>query len=343
MEVKKEKWIEWKKGSGSVIIGLVMVFGAAIFIFTLVYQCQLFNASVHSQIVTDVVIDGATLYAQEIFGVDDAKFNEMATRLLNENEAVTGVDYEIESLEMEPTNVRSGYEDTIVSMTVTGTHSNSYQFTSSAKVLAYSFTRTDSEMTEQERQILQYFINRLPENSVQRKALEYVVSEGLLHKMYGGNSWEGKELITVYFPQRLGPDTYDCSGFVSTAYSSGAGLDYYITSSMIPDMDYYHTGMDGIKTGDVIKYPGHTAIYLGVLPEDLSLSLGITPGTALQIDSQYESRGILSTSPAGGMGPYGTNWGVQIRAVTSNGEGYCDIDQYNAPENKVTAVAAPAS
>ena len=345
----KRNKINWKSGNGSMIIGLVLVLGCFLLIMALVYEYSAFTASVHSQIITDVTIDGATLYAQETSTVNRSKFDTMAQRLLEENSNISGVDYEIENLDFSPVNDREHYTDTIVSLTTVGLHSNGSELRSSAKVLSRSFMANDSDsLTASETEILNYVLSELAPDNVQYKAISYIMSEGLLHKMYGGHSWEGRELISVYFPQRMGPDTYDCSGFVSSAYSTGAGIDLNITSASAVSHPYYHADLTDLQVGDIIVYPSHVSIYLGTIPDDMASRLSIAPGTVLELDSSYFGRGILIDSPAGGTGPYGTNWGIQIRRMTQTSEGvpgtgYIDMDQYNPTSTTPTPTPTPTT
>ena len=63
---------------------------------------------------------------------------------------------------------------------------------------------------------------------------------------------------------------YDCSGFVwHCLWHIGINLERFGTSSMLQYMPdsifehYYYTGKTMLKRGGILRYDGHTAIYLG--------------------------------------------------------------------------------
>lgn len=352
------KRINWKRGSASVFIGLSSVFACFAIVMFLFQQYLMFSQYSAAQIVTDITIDGATSYAQDLKSVDLHNFNMMAGMLIDQNTADENTDMTVEDLLMEETEeLRANYTDTYVTIqTKTKYGYGNRTIDASAKVLSLAFVPNNTDITQEEVTIIRYFLSQLPRNSVQYKAIEYVISGELMHKPYGGCGVE----ISMYYKTRMGP-CYDCSGFVSKAYQKGAGLTYSYDSENKPDFSEtttvayrankksYHEGLSDIKPGDVLcwHYPaqeegerdaGHVGIYLGELPDELAQRLGIVPGTKLMIDSAHYNRPLLSNSPFGATSPLGTNWGVQIRAVNmshKNLEGYCDMDVFNDEENSL--------
>lgn len=350
------KRINWKKGSASVFIGLSSVFACFAIVMFLFQQYLMFSQYSAAQIVTDIVIDGATSYAQDLKSVDIHKFSIMATALASRNTADGNTSIAIEDLLFEETEeLRTNYTDTYVTLkTKTNYGYGDRTISASARVLSLAFVPNNTNITQEEVTIIRYFLSQLPRNSVQYKAIEYVISGNLMHKPYGGCGEE----IKMYFTSRRGP-CYDCSGFVTTAYQDGAGLKYgdsedadfngTTTKAYFLHSKCYRSGLNDIKTGDILvwHYPateereneaGHVGIYLGVLPDELSQKLGIVPGTKLMIDSVHTGRALLGNSPYAATSPLGTNWGIQIRKVNfsnSNLKGYCDMDVFNQEEDSI--------
>lgn len=348
--------IDWKKGSASVFIGLSSVFACFVIVMFLFQQYLMFSQYSAAQIVTDITVDGATSYAQDLKSIDLQKFDAMATVLVSRNTVDANTDMAIEDLVLEETEeLRANYTDTYVTVrTKTQYGYGNRTIGATAKVLSLAFVPNNTDITQEEVTIIRNFLAQLPRNSVQYGAIEYVISGELMHKPYGGCG----EDIKMYFTSRMGP-CYDCSGFVSTAYRDGAGITYGNGSNVdfngTTSLSYrtnkksFHKGISDIKTGDVLvwHYPakeegksdaGHVGIYLGELPDELARKLGILPGTKLMIDSVHTGRALLSNSPYGATSPLGTNWGVQIRKVNlshPNLIGYCDMDVFNQEEDSL--------
>lgn len=82
---------------------------------------------------------------------------------------------------------------------------------------------------------------------------------------------------------RLGPDGYDCSGFIWRSYfEAGIDIGANISSSIItPGGPRVSVPMDSVLPGDVVWHPGHVAIALA----DGNILEAAKPGTRVRIVS----------------------------------------------------------
>ncbi|MGB3412538.1 MAG: NlpC/P60 family protein [Microthrixaceae bacterium] len=87
---------------------------------------------------------------------------------------------------------------------------------------------------------------------------------------------------------RLGPDSYDCSGLVWRSYAE-AGIDIgaNVSSSIVlPGGPRVEIAMNQVRPGDIVWYPGHVAIALA----DGNIIEAAKPGTNVRVvSSKYRN------------------------------------------------------
>lgn len=90
MKQIERKKINWKSGSGSTYLGVVMMLVAFTFIIVSLNLNRLYFMGVKTQVVIDAVVDGAAIAGSSEFGFDESAMQNAANDLVNYNQ-IAGV------------------------------------------------------------------------------------------------------------------------------------------------------------------------------------------------------------------------------------------------------------
>ena len=104
------KKIDFRKGSGSAVLGMVLLTVCFAVALIVMEQGKLFYRASKTQMVSDVIADGATVYAQTPMGVDELKLNQIANELASRNQS-NNVNYTLHQPIVTDVLVRTDYID----------------------------------------------------------------------------------------------------------------------------------------------------------------------------------------------------------------------------------------
>ena len=274
----KFKKINWRKGTGSVIVGMFVVLSCFSITLTLMEHGNLFNQASRVQMRADAIADGSATWAQTPLSIDEGMLDFMARKIADANQSDRN-GYVYHRPVVTDDYSRAGYLDKIVTvqldaqtpLLLAGINGQT-EINVGSKVRARSRLTEQAQLTANESQIIIEALNQLPPDSPQYSAIVNSLS------MMG---W-------IYSQPNRWVDGYrDCSSFVITAFLSNAnnyGVSGY-TQSMLNialDNGWMHpwfsgvSEIDDLQPGDVLYWRmrwavdegrpyglGHVGIYLG--------------------------------------------------------------------------------
>lgn len=273
------KKIDFRKGSGSAVLGMVLLTVCFAVALIVMEQGKLFYRASKTQMVSDVIADGATVYAQTPMGVDELKLNQIANELASRNQS-NNVNYTLHQPIVTDVLVRTDYIDKQVTVRVdadTGalvqTGGIGYNHIEvGSQVRALSRLTATVQLTNEEEQIIFEALAALPSDSPQYKAIIEAV------QMMG---W-------IYSQENRWDEGYrDCSSFIISCFL-GTEQNYGISGTcrtimpIAQDNGWFtywfpgFTSVDDLMPGDVIYWRmqyavdeglphglGHVGMYLG--------------------------------------------------------------------------------
>lgn len=273
------KKIDFRRGSGSAILGMVLMTVCFAIALIVMEQGNLFHRAARTQMISDVITDGSTVYAQTPMGVDESKLRLMAGELVARN-TDTNVVYTLHSPVVTDVLARTDYIDKEVTVrldakTASLVSSSGIGFTDievGSKVRALSRLTSSVQLTDEEKQIIADALNELPADSPQYKA----IMEGV------------KRMGWIYSQQQRWEEGYcDCSSFIISCFL-GTDQNYGISGTcrtimpIAQDNGWFHSWFPGfssieeLQPGDVLYWRmqyaideglpyglGHVGMYLG--------------------------------------------------------------------------------
>lgn len=274
-----QKNIDMKRGSGSAVLGMVLLTVCFAVALIVMEQGNLFFHASKTQILSDAIADGATVYAQKPLGVDEAKLNRMAREIASRNQQ-TNASYTLYTPVVTDVITRPDYIDKEITVRLDAktpalVTQGGFGFTEievGSKVRALSRLTATVQLTDEEEQIILNALNALPEESPQYKAITKSIS--MLGWIYSQqNRWEegycdcSSFLISCF----LGTDqNYGISGNSQTMLQ--AAMDQGWFSLWFPGL----SKVEDLKPGDVLYWRmqyaideglplglGHVGMYLG--------------------------------------------------------------------------------
>jgi cell wall-associated NlpC family hydrolase len=277
--MQKLKNINWRKGTGSVIVGMFIILTCFSIALILMEHGNLFNQASRVQMRADAIADGATVWAQTPLSLDEAALDDMAAKIANANQDVRN-DYIYHIPVISDDYNRSGYVDKDVTvqleaktpLLLAGINGET-EISVGSKVRAISQLTAQVQLTADETQIITAALDALPSDSAQYKAILNALP------MMG---W-------IYSQQNRWVDGYrDCSSFVISAFmtdthnygisgDSRSVLDIAINNGWVhPWFAGFFSNTDSLQPGDVLYWReqwavdeglpyglGHVGIYLG--------------------------------------------------------------------------------
>ena len=271
--------IDFRKGSGSAILGMVLLTVCFAVALIVMEQGNLFYRASKTQMVADVIADGSTVYAQTPLGVDQAKLDQMAYALAARNDD-SNVSYTLHPPIITDVLDRTDYIDKEITVhldastgsLVSSSGIGTTEISVGAQVRALSRLTATVQLTSEEEQIVIDALNALPADSPQYKAIiEGVKRMGWIYSQT--NRWE---------------EGYcDCSSFVIACFL-GTEQNYGISGTCRTIMpiamnngwfSFWFPGwsdLSDLQPGDVLYWRmqyavdeglpyglGHVGIYLG--------------------------------------------------------------------------------
>ena len=274
-----KKKIDFRKGSGSAILGMTLLMVCFAVALIVMEQGSLFYRASKTQMISDVIADGSTVYAQTPMGVDETKLNAMASELAARNQE-SNVTYTLHQPIVTDVLERTDYIDKEVTVRLdaqTGSLISSggtgyTQIEVGSKVRALSRLTATVQLTAEEEQIVLNALNAVPAYSPQYKAIIEAVSR----------------LGWIYSQQNRWDEGYcDCSSLVISCFL-GTDQNYGISGTCRTIMPiavnngwftFWYPGfssLDDLQPGDVLYWRmqyavdeglpyglGHVGIYLG--------------------------------------------------------------------------------
>lgn len=271
--------IDFRKGSGSAILGMVLLTVCFAVALIVMEQGNLFYRASKTQMVSDVIADGSTVYAQTPMGVDEQKLNQMANEIAARNQS-RNVNYTLHRPIVTDVLTRTDFIDKEVTVQVDADTDALVQsggigynhIEVGSQVRALSRLTASVQLTNEEKQIILDALATLPTDSPQYKAIVESV------KMMG---W-------IYSQEHRWEEGYrDCSSFVISCFL-GTEQNYGISGTcrtMLPiaqDNGWFNfwfpgfSAVDNLMPGDVIYWRmqyaideglpyglGHVGMYLG--------------------------------------------------------------------------------
>ena len=273
------KKIDFRKGSGSAVLGMVLLTVCFAVALIIMEQGNLFYRASKTQMFSDVIADGATVYSQTPMGVDELKLNQMANELASRNQS-NNVNYTLHQPIVTDVLIRTDYIDKEVTVRVDAdigalvqTGGIGYNHIEvGSQVRALSRLTATVQLTSEEEQIILDALAALPSDSPQYKAIIEAV------QMMG---W-------IYSQENRWDEGYrDCSSFIISCFL-GTEQNYGISGTCRTIMpiaqdngwfNYWFPGfssVDDLVPGDVIYWRmqyavdeglphglGHVGMYLG--------------------------------------------------------------------------------
>lgn len=265
------KRIDFRRGSGSAILGMTLLTVCFAVALIVMEQGQLFYCAAKTQMISDVIADGSTVYAQVPMGVDEAKLRLMASELATRN-GERNVVYTLHTPVVTDVLTRTDYIDKEVTVRLdaqTGSLISSgigyTEIKVGSKVRALSRLTATVKITDEEEQIILNALRMLPEDSPQYQAIVKSVS------MMG---W-------LYSQEHRWEEGYcDCSSFIISCFL-GTDQNYGISGTsrtimaIARDNDWFRfwfprfSNIENLQPGDVLYWRMQYAI-----DEDLPYGLG---------------------------------------------------------------------
>lgn len=273
------KKIDFRRGSGSAILGMTLLTVCFAVALIVMEQGNLFYRASRTQMLSDVIADGSTVYAQTPMGVDESKLRLMANELSARNNDANVV-YTLHTPVVTDVLIRTDYIDKDVTVrldakTPSLISSSGIGFTDievGSNVRALSRLTATVQLTDEEEQIITDALRTLPEDSPQYKAIMKSIS------MMG---W-------IYSQEHRWEEGYcDCSSFVISCFL-GTDQNYGVSGTcrtILPiaqDNGWFHfwfpgfSDVDDLHPGDVLYWRmqyaideglpfglGHVGMYLG--------------------------------------------------------------------------------
>lgn len=274
-----QKKIDWKRGAGSTILGMTLLMVCFTLALVVMEYGNLFYKASKSQIVSDTVADGATVYAQTPLGLDEMKLRFMASELISRNRQ-NSVRYTLYPPVVTDDTTRAEYNDKIVNVhleaatpsLIMGSGNGMLEVDVGSQVRALSRLKANVQLTTTEEQIVLSALSSLDPSSPQYAALMKSVT--MLGWIYNdAECWtEGycnnaSFVIQCYLAAE---ENYGVSGnclsVMSIAVSNG-WMNYWAdgitdVSALQPGDVLYWQMNDAVNAGIPLGL-GHIGIYLG--------------------------------------------------------------------------------
>lgn len=276
----KFKQIRWKKGTGSVVIGMVSVVVCFTVALAVMEQGNLFYRTVRTQMLSDTVADGASVWAQTPLSVDEYRLKAMAEEIVDRNRR-GAVQYTLQDPLITNDGSRPGYDDKIItvyldasadSIPVPDVPSSSTQIHVGSKVRALSRLPSSIPLTEPEQRVVQQALQSLSPDCAQYKAILQSVTM---------KNW-------LYSEKERWTEGYcDCSSFLISSFrvaeqNYGVSGNSQSMMAIARDNGWYHDWIADtslvaeLQPGDVLYWStpyatekglpyglGHVGMYLG--------------------------------------------------------------------------------
>lgn len=264
----KKYRIDFHMGSGSILLGAVMMLICFVIILTIMRVYEIQNVDAHSQVVCDAITNSATAYGQDYFDVDEDIIREGVHSLIAENSGNLGgassrILFELSGpITIEKTNEREFFNDKAVTVKITSNYTSplrkgqyigqaDYTAESASKVVAYAQVPLNSKLSAQDAKAISYAIahatGQIQRNAIMKGAL-------MLGWLYPTDANKAKGFYR-WTTRKNSDGTYygsrDCSSFVKTCYQ-----DY---CTFWNDVDTYTVNMIslGLSKKCIILYGGN--------------------------------------------------------------------------------------
>ena len=218
--MNKHKELQWRSGIGTLLLGAIVMTVAFGIMIGLMWVSSSFDYVTRAQVMSDIIADGATVYARDDLELIPERFVEKADELIARNNALDGsVHYVLTSRRAVPLNEpgRQHFRDyrTIVNVSATGTPMfGNHQVTKvgETKVNALATYPINPWMRPGDLDMLNRVAYTLPKWTVAHQAI-------LRAKLYSGETyetppngwrWKGSTLT------RRGAK--DCSSFIASCF-----------------------------------------------------------------------------------------------------------------------------
>lgn len=271
--------IDWRRGSGSAIIGMVLLTVCFSLALIVMEHGNLFYRASRVQMLSDTIADGASVYAQTPLGLDAALLEDMATKIAAKN-TQTNLTVTLRQPVISDNYSRPQYNDKIVDIRldaetpalISTDRTGTVDISAGSKVRALSRLTSTAAITEEELRIIEQALGQLSPDSPRYKAILKSVS------MMG---W-------IYSQQQRWVAGYcDCSSFIISCFL-GTEENYGVSGTcrtIMPiamDNGWFrfwfigYSDVDELQPGDVLYWRmqyavdegfpyglGHVGMYLG--------------------------------------------------------------------------------
>jgi len=299
--MKKFKKINWRKGSGSVIVGMFIVLACFSLALVVMEHGNLFKQTTKAQMLSDTIADGATVWAQTPMTVDESQLNTMAAKIAYVNQR-GGTAYTLHNPIVTEDSSLGAFTDKLVTVHLDARTplligpAGYADIRVGSQVRALTRLPNQISLTDEEIQIIVSALSQLPPDSAQYKAI--INSLPML-------GW-------IYSQQYRWVDGYrDCSSFVITSFRTDVrnyGVSGY--SQTILEIaranGWFHvwfpgfSSVDDLQAGDVLYWRGQWAIDEG-RPYGLG-HVGIYLGNGKIIHSSSSAGRVVITNLFGANG-----------------------------------------
>jgi len=173
----KFKNINWRKGTGSLVVGMIVVVVCFTIALVLMEHGNLFNQASRVQMRADVIADGATVWAQTPLSLDEARLNTMADRIAAANQCSRN-SYTFHRPVITQDRSRPGFVDNIVTirldaqtpLLLAGSNGQA-DISVGSSVRALSRLTETAQLTAAELHIISEALAALPSDSAQYRAI----------------------------------------------------------------------------------------------------------------------------------------------------------------------------
>jgi len=259
--MRKSKKIDWRKGAGNVIIGMFIVLACFSVALIVMEHGNLFRQTTKTQMLSDAIADGATVWAQTPLSVDEAQLNTMAAKIAYANQ-YGSTSYSLYNPIITEDLSRDSFTDKLVTVHLDARtplligRDGYADIKVGSQVRALTQLPNQVSLTDEEIQIIASALNQLPSDSAQYKAIINSLP------MMG---W-------IYSQQYRWVEGYrDCSSFVITSFRTDErnyGVSGYSQTIMeiARSNGWFNawfpgfSSVDDLQPGDVLYWRGQWAV-----------------------------------------------------------------------------------
>ena len=294
-----------KRGSGSVILGTVILMVCFFMCLFLMDSFSLFNSAARAQTVVDSAADGAAIGGEELYGINEEKANEIVQTILSENYPEGNTSYNLTVSEDDETGGEilvagiNSIENPLLSPDLTDP---------SVLIFADATVKIDENyflgmidltgLTDSEIQLVS---DNFPSSKRMQSLMSFALSLNTRQAQYSKT-------------YRNSDGYYDCSSFVYACYQA-AGIDLGASTAaeelracMSNDHFVVTTDFSSLQTGDILFYrkTGDTERFMGV--RHVAIFLG------------YDDEGRICTIETRNPGDYNAVGGNIVISTSMSGK-----------------------